>query len=251
MLRTIIIDDEEHQRLTILKMVKLYCPKVTVVAQADGVKTGVEAIRKFKPDLVLLDIKLQDGTGFDILEEIKPVDFKVIFITAYNQFAIKAFRFSALDYLLKPLDPDELVQAVSKIRDVMQKDFNNQLENLREHLITDDSVHKRIVVKTFDSIHLIPVKDILFCQSNNNYVTINLLCQKQIIASCTLKDFEEMLSESGFFRVHKSFLVNMKHVQRFDKAEGGSLFVEGGHQIPVSSRKREEIIEIFSRLPHV
>lgn len=248
MLRTIIIDDEDHQRLTIEKMAKRYCPNVTLVAQADGVNTGVEAIKKFKPDLVLLDIKMDDGTGFDLLDKLRPIDFKVIFITAYDQYAIKAIRFSALDYLLKPLDPDELTQAIEKAENIIQKDFNTQLDNLKEHLSSENKSNKKIIIKTFDNIHLVPVNEILFCESDGNYVSVHLINQSKILVSSSLKDYEEMLSENGFFRVHKTYLINIRYIRRFEKAEGGSVVLENENKIPVASRKREQLLEMFERL---
>jgi two-component system, LytTR family, response regulator len=248
MLRTIIIDDEAHQRLTIEKMVTRYCPAMDIVAQAEGVRTGVEAIKKHKPDLILLDIKMDDGTGFDLLDQLQPIDFKVIFITAFDQYAVKAFKFSALDYLLKPIDPDELVQAVDKAREIIQNDFVTQLENLREHLSMENKTIRRIIIKTFDNIHLVPVNEILYCESDSSYTTINLVNQSRIIASAYLKDYEEILSDSGFFRVHKSYLINLRLIRRFEKAEGGYVILEGDIRIPVASRKREQLLEMFERL---
>jgi two-component system LytT family response regulator len=248
MLRTIIIDDEAHQRLTIEKMVKAFCPNLIVVAQAGGVRSGVKAIRKHRPDLVLLDIKLDDGTGFDLLEELSPVDFKVIFITAYDHYAVRAFRFSALDYLLKPLDPEELVQAVAKTGTVLQKDFNTQLANMKHQLGSVETGRDKIIIRTFDSIHLVPLHEILYCESDHSCVIIHLINHTSITASASLKDYEEILAESGFFRVHKTYLVNVKYIRRFEKAEGGFVVLEGEIKIPVASRKRDELLEIFGQL---
>ncbi len=248
MLRTIIIDDETHQRLTIKKMVNRYCPKLEVVATADGVQSGLTAINTNKPNLLLLDIQLGDGTGFDILDQLHPIDFKVIFITAYDQYAIKAFRINALDYLLKPLDPDELCHAAARASDIIQHDFNQQLANLQKYLKRDDKSQTRIIVKTHDTVHLVPVSDILYCQSDSNYTRIHLVDQKQIMVAATLKDYEDIFSESGFFRTHKSFLVNLKHIVRFERGDGGSLVLAGEIKIPVASRKREELLGILDRL---
>jgi len=248
MLRTIIIDDEAHQRLAIERMVKTYCPKLNVVAQADSVQSGLTAIKEHKPDLVLLDIQMGDGTGFDLLNKFQTVDFKVIFITAYDQFAVKAFRFSALDYLLKPLHPDDLVRAVAKISEVGQQDFHVQLANLKEHLDSADRDQKKIVIKTHEYIHLVPVNDILYCQSESSYVTFFLRNNIEIVTSASLKDYDEILSGSGFFRVHKSYLVNLKFVRRLEKAQGGFVFLEGDVKIPVAVRKRPELFQKFERL---
>ncbi len=248
MLRTIIIDDEDHQRLAVEKMVSRYCPNVKLVAQADGVQSGVEAIKKYKPDLVLLDIKMADGTGFDLLDRLHPIDFKVIFITAYDQFAIKAFRFSAIDYLLKPLDPDELVQAVEKVEHIIQKDFNTQLNNLKEQLSTEDKINKKIIIKTYDNIHLVPIKEILYCKSDSGYTSFHLTSDQKIMVSSSLKDYDEMLADDGFFRVHKTYLINLSYIRRFEKAEGGTVVLDGEIKIPVASRKREQLLELFERI---
>lgn len=248
MLRAIIIDDEAHIRQTIHKMVKQFCPDVKVVAEAEGVATGIETIKTFHPDLVFLDIKMEDGTGFDLLENLKPLDFKVIFITAWDNYAIQAFKFSALDYLLKPLDPEDLMNAVEKARGLVMNDFNTQIENLHEHIQSTDKKGKKIVVRTSDNIFLISISDILYCESDMNYTTLHLAGQKQIVISTSLKDYDDMLTEYGFFRVHKSFLINTKHIQRFEKAEGGTVILDDDSRIPVATRKREMLIEIFDRL---
>lgn len=248
MLRTIIIDDEAHQRLVIERMVKTYCPKLKVVSQADSVQSGFTAIQEHKPDLVLLDIQLGDGTGFDLLNNFQTIDFKIVFITAYDQFALKAFRFSALDYLLKPLDPDDLVRAVAKISEVGQQDFHVQLANLKEHLDSAERDQKKIIIKTHNHIHLVPVNEILYCQSDNNYVTFFLTNKNEIVASANLKDYEEILAGSDFFRVHNSYLVNLKFVRRLEKAQGGFVFLEGDVKIPVAVRKRLELFQKFELL---
>ncbi|MEZ5196994.1 MAG: LytTR family DNA-binding domain-containing protein [Bacteroidales bacterium] len=194
---------------------------------------------------------MDDGTGFDLLDNLRPIDFKVIFITAYDQYAIRAFRFSAIDYLLKPLDPDELVQAVEKADQIIQKDFNTQLDNLKEQLSPDNKANKKIIIKTFDNIHLVPVNEILFCESDGNYVSIHLINQSKILVSSSLKDYEEILGDSGFYRVHKTYLINIRYIRRFEKAEGGSVVLENEIKIPVASRKREHLLEMFERLTKV
>ncbi|TVQ89458.1 MAG: DNA-binding response regulator [Bacteroidetes bacterium] len=251
MLRTIIIDDEDHQRLNLEKMVKLYCSDLEIIAMADGIKTGVRAIKKHGPDLVLLDIKLNDGTGFELLEALQPINFKVIFITAFDQYAIRAFRISALDYLLKPVDPDELCQAAKKAGEIIQKDFNIQLSNFQKFLHPDDKTLTKIIIKTHDNIHLVSVQDILFCESDNNYTRFHLSGHKQIMVSATLKDYEDILAESGFFRIHKSYLVNIKNIRRFERGEGGSVVLEGDLKIPVSSRKRDELLGMLDKLTNL
>jgi len=248
MLRTIIIDDEYSVRKALEKLVKRYCPNVKLVAEADGVESGVEAIRKYHPDLVLLDIKMDDGTGFDLLKHLEPVDFKVIFITAYDQYAIKAIKFSALDYLLKPIDPDDLTEAINKAEKLLVNELNQQLSTLEDNMQNKDKSKKKIILKTFDNIHLVKLSDIVYCESNDNYTNFNLLSNKKILVSNTLKEYDEMLGEYGFFRVHKSFLINLGHIERFEKSEGGYIVLSNESKVPVASRKREQLLDLFDRM---
>lgn len=248
MLRTVLIDDEAHMRQTLENLVKQYCPEVLLLAKADGVETGVAAIRKYYPDLVLLDIKLDDGTAFDLLKRLEPIDFKIIFITAYDDYAIRAFRLSAIDYLLKPVDPEELLDAVKKAGKTLQENFNIQLNSLNEHLQSQDTAVRKLIVKTSESIHLLPVNDILYCESDGGYTTLFLRDQQSIISSTTLREYEDLLTESGFFRVHKSYLINMKYINRFEKTDGGVVVLMGEYRIPVASRKKDLLLELFERL---
>jgi two-component system LytT family response regulator len=251
MQRAIIIDDEAHTRHTIRKMLADNCPALTIVAEANSVSSGVEAIKNHKPDLIFLDIKMDDGTGFDLLEKLKPIDFKIVFITAYNQYAIKAFKFSALDYLLKPVDVDDLAQAVKKAGESQQKDFNTQLNNLNEHIHSQDKNLKKIIVRNANSISLIAVKDIVYCESDSNYTNIYLSQQQKIMVSATLKEYEELLIDYGFFRVHKSYLINLRYITRFEKAEGGTVILVNDIRIPVASRKKDMLLEMFNRLAEI
>lgn len=247
-LSTILIDDEVLMRRTLEKMVHDHCPNVRLVAQADSVCSGVKAIKRHHPDLVLLDIKMDDGTGFDLLRQLEPVDFKVIFITAYDDYAIKAIKFSALDYLLKPVDPEDLRQAVDKADKLVVKEMNAQLSVLSENMHQGGALLKKIILKTYDAVHLVRVQDIVYCKSDENYTTFHLTNNTTIITSRTLKEYEDLLGENGFFRVHKSYLINLSCITRFEKAEGGSLVLNNSVRVPVSSRKRELLLEMFDRI---
>ena len=248
MLRTIIIDDEAHVRESLTEMLKTHCPDVKVVGRAEGVKSGIESILKHHPDLILLDIKMKDGTGFDLLEKIDNIDFKIIFITAYDQYAIKAIKFSALDYLLKPVDSADLREAINKAQSITQKEVSTQLSTLTTNLQTDDQSKKRIILKTFDNIYLVKVRDIVYAESDSRYSTIYLESGEKVIVSKTLKHYHELLNDFGFYRVHKSFLINLGHIQRFEKAEGGYVILSGDAKVPVASRKREELLKLFERI---
>jgi two-component system LytT family response regulator len=248
LLRTIIIDDEENVRRTLQKLLKSYCPNVKLVGEAEGVETGKNAIKKHLPDLVLLDIKMDDGTGFDLIKQLEPVDFKVIFITAYDEYAIHAIKFSALDYLLKPVDPDDLVEAVNRAEKLVLKELNQQLDALADNVATHDRLKKKIILKTFDHIHLVNVSDIVYCESDNNYTRFHLANAKTILVSTTLKEYEGMLSEYGFFRAHRSYLVNLGYIETFEKAEGGAIILRNNIKVPVSSRKKEQLLELLDRI---
>ena len=248
LLRTVIIDDEVLMRQTLEKLVREHCSNVKQVAKADGVRTGVEAIKKHHPDLVLLDIKLDDGTGFDLLRQLEPIDFKVIFITAYDEYAIKAIKFSALDYLLKPVEPEDLKLAVDKAEKLVLKELNSQLSVLADNMQPGSPALKKIILKTFDNIHLVRIGDIIYCGSDNNYTTFHLIDHSKIMMSNTLKEYEEMLGEYGFFRVHKSYLINLAHIVRFEKAEGGSVVLTNNFTVPVSFRKRELLLDMLDRI---
>jgi len=251
MLRTIIIDDEQSVRKSLEKVLRKNCPQVKLVAEADGVESGVKAIRKYHPDLILLDIKMDDGTGFDLMKQLEPVDFKVIFITAYDQFAIKAIKFSALDYLLKPIDPDDLAEAVKKAEKLVVTQLNQQLGTLADNMQTMDVSKKKIILKTFDNIHLVKLQDILYCECQDNYTNFHLLSGKKILVSVTLKAYDEMLSELGFFRIHKSYLINLIYINRFEKAEGGAIVLENEIKLPVASRKKEQLLEMIQKISEI
>jgi two-component system, LytTR family, response regulator len=245
MITTIIIDDEVNNREKLRNQLIKYCPFIEIVAEADGVISGISAIRIEKPDLIFLDISMGDGSGFDLLNRFDTIDFKVIFVTAYEEFALKAFRFSAVDYLLKPVDPDELIEAVKKVTNQLSQERNKQLNILSEIILSGR--FKKIALKDSDNIHLINIADIIHCESDGSYVRFYILNEKEITISKQLKEYEELLADSGFFRVHKSHLINMAHAKRFEKADGGFVVMSDESRIPVASRKREQLLELFDK----
>jgi two-component system, LytTR family, response regulator len=248
LIRTILIDDELHARETLTRLVSLHCPQIRLVGEADGVASGLKIIRELHPQLVLLDVKMDDGTGFDLLRAIEAVDFKVIFITAYEKFAIQAFRFAAVDFLLKPVNPEELIEAVRHAEILIQEHFTTQLQALEENFRTDIRQKRKVVLKTLESIHLVEVQDITFCESDGAYTIVHTVAGVKIMISKNLREFDDMLCDSGFYRVHKSYLINLSHIIRFDKNEGGYIILAGGEKVPVSFRKREELLELFEKL---
>lgn len=248
MLRILIIDDEAHMRDTLEKLLIRHCPGVQVVGSAHGVKSGVAAIRELKPDVVLLDIQMGDGSGFDVLSAFSPITFKVIFITAYESYALQAFRFSALDYLVKPVNPLLLVEAIDKAGELKQDHFEVQLKALEGNLQALQNKEKRIIIKTNDNIYLLEVKDIISCVSDDCYTTLHSAGGDHIMVSKTLKEYEELLSGLGFYRVHKSWLINLAHIKRFERRDGGSIVLTNNMKIPVASRKRDEMLELLEKM---
>ncbi len=246
MINTIIIDDEQKARETIADILKLYCTNVNIIAQAEDVKSGIEAISQNKPDLVLLDIKMPDGSGFDLLKQLKIIDFKIIFITAYEEYAIKAFKFSALDYILKPIDPEELIKAIEKAgQSFNQENINLKLDAFYSNIENISKEVKKIVLYTFESIYIVNVQDIIRCESDRNYTYFYFIDGKKLFVSKTLKEFDEILNEYGFFRPHQSHLVNMNYIHRYEKHGGSYLIMKDNSKIPVASRKKNQLLELF------
>jgi two-component system, LytTR family, response regulator len=248
MLRTLIIDDEAHMRDSLAKLLARLCPQVTVIATASGVESGIKAIHEHHPDLVLLDIQMEDGTGFELLHSFPTLEFKVIFVTAYDQYALQAFRFSAVDYLLKPVNPELLVLAIDRSEQLIREHFNVQMNALHENMKAISRQDKKIILKTADQIYLLDLKNIVCCESDSCYTNIITSDGGKIMVSKTLKEYEEMLTGCGFYRVHKSHLINLAHIKRFERQDGGYLVLTNDLRVPVASRKREEMLELLEKM---
>ncbi len=243
-IKAIIIDDEQGIVEGMKKMLEWYCPDVEVLGTADSIESGIPLIQQSDIDLLFLDIHLRDGSGIELLKRLKLRKFQVIFITGYDGYAIEAFRFSAIDYLLKPLDPDDLVQAVEKARDVIDKaHLQVRLSVLMDNLREISHPARKIVLKDAESIHVVQLDEILFCKADGCYTSFTFQDGRVILSSKNLKTFETLLQQHNFFRCHHSYLVNMEHVKRFDKTEGGQLVLSDNHLVPVSKRKRERLVE--------
>jgi two-component system LytT family response regulator len=248
MLRTLIIDDELPVRKTLSSLLDRTCPQVEFIGEANSVKSGIQAIREKSPDLVLLDIKMDDGTGFDLLNHFETINFKIIFITAYEEFALKAFDFSAVDYILKPVNPEKLSEAVKRAEVLKNSDFDIQLDALKENINNPSGLKKKLVLKNQESIFLFNLDDIVHCDSDGSYTVFFTTDEQRIIISKNLKEYDALLSGSGFLRIHRSHLINLKHIKRFDKLDGGFVVMSNGDQVPVSSSGRERLLELFEKL---
>lgn len=248
MIRCVIVEDEEMARKVLKSLLSQYCKDVMVCAEADNVDSGKAVIEAFHPDLVFLDIEMPGGSGFKLLSSFENIDFEVVFTTAYEQFAIKAIRHAALDYLLKPIDPKELVAAVEKVKDAKYKKvLKKQYDSLLKNLDPEQLAVRKISISTTDKIHLIEVDNIIRCESDNYYTIIHFKNGTNLMVSKTLKEMEQKLEEYNFVRTHKSHLVNIKCVINFLKEEM-MVLLSDGTKIPVSKRKKENILEIINNI---
>ncbi len=247
MIKAIIIDDIEQARITLKKDLQVYASDVTVIGEAKGVVEGAKLLKSVCPDVLFLDIQMQDGSGFDLLDILKDIPFKIIFITASDAHAIKAFRYAAIDYLLKPVDPDELIAALDKFRK-QKLNENEKYKLLNESLKNHLKPHERLALHTQDKIHIVNICDIIRCESNVNYTEFYFQNGKKLLVTKTLKDFEDLLCDQGFYRVHQSHLINTKYIKEFIKTDGGYLLMTDSSNVPVSTRKRPEVMKMLEEL---
>ena len=236
----IVVDDETNNRENLITLLGKYCPQIQVIGEAASVAEAREVIRKTTPEVVFLDIEMPGGNGFDLLCS-GDVTYKVIFVTAYDSYAIQAIKFSALDYLLKPIDKDELVKAVSRI-DSGDSSQEERLKNLDDFINQED---KKIALSLSDEIRLLALNDIVRLQADNNYCRFILASGEEILASKNLGHFYDMLKDQGFSRVHQSHLINKNKLDRFLKKDGGFLVMNNGDEIPVSRTNREQVGRLF------
>jgi two-component system, LytTR family, response regulator len=243
MVKAIIIDDEEDARSTLRAFVKQYCPQVEVIAEADGVQEGYRAVMANEPDLVFLDIQMDDGTGFHLLEKIRAPRFNVIFTTAYDEYAIKAFKYSAIDYLLKPIDPDELIEAVSKLK--KDKEGNEaRIQNLIKN--RDEKEMDRLTLSSQEGLTFVKLDNIMRLESDSNYTHFFLTTKEKITVPKSLKEYELILPESKFFRTHQSHIVNLNYVKKYMREDGGYVLMEDGSEVLVARRRKEEFISVLT-----
>jgi len=249
MIKAICIDDEPLARESIIDLLKLSKTNVEIVGEADGVESGLLALEKYNPDLVFLDIQLEDGTGFDLLKRLPRINFKLIFITAYEEFAIRAFKFSAVDYLLKPLNPTDFFLALNKVEILQEKESQQKhFEALLSHLNPNEKNKQKLVLRTAESIHLINIQSIMRCEASGGYTEFILENGKTILVSKGLIEYDELLSTCGFIRTHQSHLININFIESYEKTEGGYILMQDKTIVPVSNRKKESIIRLFDQL---
>lgn len=243
-MKALIIDNEANLRTGTKIMLQSFCPEITVVEEADGVQSGLQKIKNFHPDIVLLDVEMDDGTGFDLMKQVVNPQFQLIFVTAHNQYAIEAFAFSAIDYLLKPVDPDALQNSIQKAaRNIKNSNLQQQVQVLLQQMAGLQNQEKKIVLKDLENTYFIKVADILYCEAEGTYTKFFIHHGDPVLVSKNLKEYESILEPIGFIRTHHSFLVNPAHIKLYDKTDGGALILESGHSIPVSQRKKDAVLQ--------
>lgn len=243
MIRTILVDDEIDSIRVLQTLLGNFCPQVSIIGTASGVETALDLISNNRPDLVLLDIEMAQGNAFDLLNQLMPLDFQVIFVTAFDNYAIRAFKYSAVDYLLKPVDIDDLQEAIGRVRQKPdEKDLAQQMKVLLENVGMLQMSQQKMAIPTITGLIFIPVQEIVRFEAKGNYTTIFLANGETILATRTVKDYEEVLPETIFCRVHNSHIINLSRIQKYQKGRGGNVIMEDGSVIEVASRRREEFL---------
>ena len=247
-MQAIIVEDEKRNVNVLTELLAEYCPAIKVVAVAGNVKEAINAISQLKPDLVFLDVELPDGTGFSVVEAFPKDHFSIIFVTAYEHYAIKAIRACALDYLLKPVDIDDLVAAVNKVKaEQSSPDLQKRKEILMHNNRQSGLTGRKIALPTMEGLLFISQDDIIYCAAESNYTRFILTTKEKILVSKPLAYFEELLDEVNFCRTHQSFLVNLNHVQKYVKGRGGYLVMTDGSMVEVSLRMKGQFLERFNK----
>lgn len=249
MIRAVIVDDELGSRESLSKMIEKNCKNIQLVGKADSMLSAFEVITNNEPDLVFLDIEMPNGNAFDLLEKFKEINFNIIFVTAYDHYAIKAIKFSAIDYILKPIDPEELIKAIGRFEAQLEtkKSLDKKFKTLLSNVKPENKL-KKVGIPDGDGLIFINLAEIIRCDSDGNYTYFLLTNGKKIVASRTLGEYEQMFNEDNFFRVHRSHLINLEHVKKYIKGEGGYVVMTDNSQVEVSRRNKNDFLEKLSHL---
>lgn len=245
-MRILIVDNEKEIRGLLKDMITAVSADVYIIDEAEGVATGLQKINSFKPDIVFLDVEMGDGTGFDLMNQVQNPAFQLIFTTAHNKYAIQAFKCSAIDYLLKPIDSNELENSLQKAAaNISNNSLSKQLAVLMQQLSAKDAGEKQIVLKDIEASYFVKVTDILYCEAEGSYTKFYLLNNNPVLISKNLSTYDEILKPYGFIRTHHSYLVNPSKIKMYDKTDGGTLILDSGHTVPISHRKKDYVIQLL------
>lgn len=243
MINAIIIDDEQHciDRLSAL-IISHFANSITIAATASSVKEGIRVIREHQPQLIFLDVQIHDRTGFDLLRECGNINFKIIFTTAYDRFAIQAIKFSAIAYLLKPIDQDDLAEAVEKLEKTTIEN-TGLMAGVIQNNLSSNAKKKKLTIASGNELIFLNIEEIVRCHSDINYTTIYKMDKQKIVVAKTLKEFEELLCDHDFYRIHNSDLINLAYIKSYNKGKGGSVFLADGTELEVSTRRKEDFLK--------
>jgi len=245
MIKTIILEDEAKSRSSLRKKLTEFCPEIHIVAEGENGREGIALIEKHKPQLIFLDIEMPELNGFEMLNAIEEKNFHVVFTTAYDQYAIKAIKYAAFDYLLKPVDIEELKSAVARAAGIDTINMNKQVELLQQNIQHPKKQLNKLAIPTLEGLLFYDINDIIQLEANSNYTNIFFVNNTKIIASKTLKEFEELLPSDIFFRTHHSHLINLNYIKRYIKGDGGQIELQNGSYVDVSRRKKEEFLKVI------
>ncbi|MBF04826.1 MAG: DNA-binding response regulator [Flavobacterium sp.] len=246
-MKTLIIEDEPQAISALKAEIKTNCKELEIIGEAGSIQEAIEKIKLLNPELVFLDIQLSDGLGFEVLNSVKEYHFKIIFTTAYSQYAIKAIKFSALDYLLKPIDSEDLISAVNRAKKNKKEEELIKFETFLSNIKSTGN-RKKIALQTTEGISIFEINSIIKCSAESNYTCIYFTNGKKQLFSKTLKELEELLSNSGFERIHHSHIINLEHLTNFINKDGGYVIMSDKSTVPVSQRKRAHLIEVITRI---
>jgi len=244
MVRTILVDDEPRGLNTLKKLLQEYCPEIKVIAECTDADTAKDKIELLEPQLAFLDISLPGKTSFDLLSELDKINFEIIFVTAHNEYALDAFHYSAIDYLMKPIDEDKLIDAVRRaVKRVAMNSVNNNVSTLLHNLQKAQVPQEmKLCIPSLKGFQVVELKDILYCEASGSYTNFFFVDKHSICTAKTIHDYEDLLEDAGFVRIHKSFLVNLLHVKEYLRGEGGSVILSNGHEVEVARRKKDLLI---------
>ena len=244
MLNAIIIDDERSSRNALRQKLLNHCTNVIIIAECENGEEGIENIEKEKPDIVFLDVEMPRMNGFTMLQQLKNKNFEVIFVTAYDHYAIKAIRYSALDYLIKPVEIDDLKNAVNRALEKLNAvNPNSRLELLLENIVSEKTKFTRIAIPTVQGLQFIKIDEIIYLEASANYTKFHLCNNIKYTVSKTLKEFEDILSADIFIRVHNSYVINKNYVEKYIRGDGGQVVLSNGSVLDISQRKRAEFLK--------
>lgn len=247
-MKAVIIDDEKDSRDILANYVKKYCPEVAVCGFGESVETGLSAIREHQPDIVFLDIEMPYGNGFDLLDKAKDIDFETIFVTAFDHYAMQALNQSAAYYLLKPIDIEELIKAVQKIKSEReQENYTQHAKVLLDNLKAGGQTQQKIMLPTLEGFEIVSIRSIVYCEAVDNFTRFHFEVGQPLLICRTLKYFEDLLKDSRFLRIHRSYLINPEYVVRYSRGKGGYVTMKNNQELEVSPTRKKDLLEAFGK----